>query len=102
MTEISQSFLLNDTYFTEGFFDISWNLAPHVRHDDGPALLLLGENSQAIEVHVDHRANFDGSPRIIGGAALNEWFQTYWEPDIRILLNILAPDRFQIRRLWNP
>ncbi len=98
--ELSQSFLLTGTFIAEGFFDVDPDLVPQIRADDGPVTLLLGENAEPIEVHVKHEVHFDGRARIIGGAALREWFGAYWEPDIRVLLHILEPNRFSIRRLW--
>jgi hypothetical protein len=71
---------LQETYFKQGFFNVVVDYDRYVRNADGPVRLRLGRNGPEIDGNVNRRVNNNGTPRILGGAALRKWFQEHFKP----------------------
>lgn len=78
---------LQQTYFEQGFFNVVTAYDRYVRTSDGPVLLQLGKHGPEINATVNRTANRNGTPRILGGAPLREWFQRNFQP-----MDIIAVD----------
>ena len=74
------SLTLHRTYYNQGFFNITVDFDRFVRSQEGPVVLRLGLRGQEIQGVINRRANRNGTPRIIGGAKLRDWFQNNFEP----------------------
>src|SRR5438093_8246914 len=73
---------LEKTYYRKGFFNVTVDFDRFVS-SDGPVELVLGTSRQTIESRIDRGANRNGTPRIMGGAKLRDWFQAnYAEGDV--------------------
>jgi hypothetical protein len=78
---------LHQTYYNQGFFNVTVEFDRFVRLEEGPVILRLGLNGPEIQAMINRRANQNGTPRIIGGARLRYWFQKNFEP-----MDIIAVD----------
>ncbi len=74
------SLTLHRTYYNQGFFNITVDFDRFVSPQEGPVLLRLGLRGPEIQGLINRQANRNGTPRIIGGANLREWFQKNFEP----------------------
>lgn len=70
---------LQETYFKRGFFNVTVEFANYVRATEGPVKLKLGQHGIEIEASVDRHANTNGTPRIMGGPRLRDWFQRHFD-----------------------
>lgn len=66
--------ILHQTYFDKGFFNVTVEFDHNVRRAEGAIPILVGEHPQQIEGRIDRSANNNKTPRIMGGAALRDWF----------------------------
>ena len=66
---------LQQTYFKQGFFNVVIDYDRYVRKSDGPVRLRLGRAGVEIEGKVNRDVNSNGTPRILGGPKLRDWFQ---------------------------
>jgi len=73
------SLTLHRTYYNQGFFNITVDFDRFVRPQEGPVVLRLGLRGPEIQGVINRRANRNGTPRIIGGAKLRDWFQNNFE-----------------------
>jgi hypothetical protein len=78
---------LHQTYYNQGVFNVTVDFNRFVRLEEGPVILRLGLNGPEIQAIINRRANQNGTPRIIGGARLRNWFQKNFEP-----MDIIAVD----------
>jgi hypothetical protein len=78
---------LHQTYYNQGFFNVTVDFDRFVRLEEGPVILKLGLNGPEIQAMINRRANQNGTPRIIGGTRLRNWFQKNFEP-----MDIIAVD----------
>lgn len=81
------SLTLHRTYYNQGFFNVTVDFDRFVRPQEGPIVLRLGLRGPETQGIVDRRANRNGTPRIIGGAKLRDWFQKNYK-----LMEIVAVD----------
>ena len=64
---------LEATYYKTGFFNVTVEYDAYVG-PAGPVQLVLGD-ALAVTGRIDRKANQNGTARILGGAALRDWFQ---------------------------
>lgn len=83
---------LQSTYYRTGFFNIGVEHSRFVRPDDGPITILIGDDGLRIEAQVNRRANGNGTPRIMGGTPLRDWFQRNRREFDVIEINLSGPD----------
>lgn len=92
------NFHLQRTYFERGFFNVP------VAHTKS-----LGEDGQSIDVFcgaaespvialLNRRSNKNGTPRIIGGSALRNWFQASCEIGDTIQVDVFSPVAVRLRQ----
>ena len=84
---------LHQTYYDQGFFNVIREFDRYVRPDDGSVVLVLGQNGREIGARVDRRAQSNGTARILGRAALRDWFQEEYEVGDIVPVRFDAPDR---------
>ena len=66
---------LHKTYYDKGFFNLGIEVDRFVRADSGPISIRLGNSQVEIQAKVNREANLNGTPRVMGGAELRNWFQ---------------------------
>jgi len=73
----SASFLLilHPTYFARGFFNVGVDLAAQFGDDAQEIEIFCGASQQPIIGMINRTANGNGTPRIMGGVGLRDWFQ---------------------------
>lgn len=89
---------LQRTYYDKGFFNVTVDYDHYVRPDEGPVGLELGPQGQLIEGRLDRHANQNGTPRISGGSALRDWFQTNFQVMELVDVDLSSLDRIRLRR----
>ena len=83
---------LQQTYFKQGFFNVVVDYDRYVRKTDGPVRLRLGKYGTEIEATVNRRVNNNGTPRILGGVPLREWFQRNFEPMDTVAVDLTSQE----------
>jgi hypothetical protein len=83
---------LQPTYFKQGFFNVVVDYDRYVRTSDGPVRIRLGRNGAEIEGTVNRKVNNNGTPRILGGPALREWFQRNFKPMDTVAVDLTSQE----------
>ncbi len=86
------SLTLHRTYYNQGFFNVPVDFDRFVRLQEGPVILRLGLGGSEIEGKINRRANQNGTPRIMGGTKLRDWFQQNYEPLETVLIDLSSPE----------
>jgi hypothetical protein len=95
-TAPSYKLTLHKTYYDKGFFNLGVDVDRFVRPDSGPIFIELGASHAEIRGKVQREANTNGTPRIMGGAELRNWFhRSFKELDV-VDVTVVAPDRLRI------
>lgn len=91
------TFILQPTYFTQGFFNVGV-AAQRMLGQDGETLeMFLGDDPQPILGTINRRANSNGTPRVMGGAGLRSWFQASAAASASISVEVLSPTSIRLR-----
>ena len=69
----------------------------YVRKQSGRAKLLLGDARVPFDVTVNREANNNGTPRIMGGAAVRDWLQRNYRELDMVDVEVLSPTEFWLR-----
>ncbi len=88
---------LQKTYYDKGFFNLGIEVDRFIRRDSGPISILLGASRAKISANVNREANVNGTPRIMGGPELRNWFQRSFECLDVVDVVVLAPDQLWIK-----
>lgn len=84
-------FTLQPTYFRSGFFNVGVSSQKHIASDGETIELFLGDAAQPVLGTINRRANSNGTPRIMGGTALRDWFQESASAMDTISVQVLSP-----------
>lgn len=68
-------FQLQPTYFDRGFFNVPVSGAHYLGQDGQTIDVFCGTSSRPIKALINRRANGNGTPRVLGGVELRQWFQ---------------------------
>lgn len=91
------TFTLQPTYFAQGFFNVGV-AAQRLLGQDGETLeMFLGDDPQPILGTINRRANTNGTPRIMGGVGLRNWFQAAATVSASISVEVLSPTSIRLR-----
>jgi hypothetical protein len=83
---------LQQTYFKQGFFNVVVDYDRYVRTSDGPVRIRLGRNGTEIEGTVNRKVNNNGTPRILGGPQLREWFKRNFRPMDTVAVDLTSQE----------
>ena len=89
---------LHKTYYDHGFFNLGVAVDRFVRQDSGPISIFLGESQSQLLGKVNREANVNGTPRIMGGPELRNWFQSRFALLDSVDVLIIAPDKLWIKK----
>ena len=88
---------LHKTYYERGFFNLGVEVERFVRKDSGPVTLKLGVAGREIEATVNRTCNTNGTPRVLGGPELRNWFQKNFDLKDVVTVEILEPSKMAIK-----
>lgn len=83
---------LQETYFKQGFFNVVTDYDRYVRSADGPVRIRLGRDGDEIAGKVNRRVNPNGTPRILGGTRLRDWFQKNFKPMDSVAVDLTSQE----------
>ena len=89
---------LHKTYYDHGFFNLGVEVDRFVRQDSGPISIFLGDSQSELLGKVNREANINGTPRIMGGVELRNWFQSQFALLDSVDVLILGPDKLWIKK----
>jgi hypothetical protein len=84
-------FVLQPTYSKMGFFNVSVDSERYVGADGEKIELFLGKDVSPTLGVINRRANPNGTPRIMGGPRLRDWFQNNATPMQSIEVQVMSP-----------
>ena len=91
--------IVHKTYYLQGFFNVGV-AQENLFGADGQEIAIYCEISQQpIIGTINRTANTNGTPRIMGGAALRDWFQSNLREMQEIMITVLSPTAIRIDRL---
>jgi len=90
----SYKLILHKSYYDKGFFNLGVGVERYVRSTSGPAILVVDRTGKEFSVNVDRGVNLNGSPRIMGGVELRNYFQQHFRQGDWVEIRVVAPDKF--------
>jgi len=91
------SFVLQPTYYRMGFFNVGVSSQKFLGADGETIELFLGGSVQPILGSINRRANTNGTPRIMGGTGLRNWFNLNSSVSANISVEVLSPTAIRLR-----
>ena len=88
---------LHKTYYNKGFFNLGVEIERFVRPNNGPISIRLGNSDREIRGEVNRSANINGTPRIMGGVELRDWFRHNYSLNDKVNVLVLAPNRLWLK-----
>lgn len=86
------SFILQPTYFKSGFFNVGVSSQKYLGNDGETIELFLGAATTPVLGAINRRANLNGTPRIMGGTRLRDWFASVALPMSEIIVVVMSPN----------
>ncbi len=90
------SFVLQPTYYRTGFFNVGISSQKFLGADGETIELFLGKNVSPVLGTINRRANLNGTPRIMGGTALRDWFNSNASVSATISVEVLSPTAIRL------
>ena len=91
------AFVLQPTYFRSGFFNVGVSAQRHLGTDGETIELFLGSSNTPVLGMINRRVNTNGTPRIMGGAKLRDWFHTHAHEMGDVVVQVLSPTAIRLR-----
>ena len=82
------------TYYKQGFFNVPRRF-DHLVGDEGPMALTL-RGAGEVGGRINRSANRNGTARVIGRAALRDWFQAHYRQGDTVPVRIVSPRRLTL------
>ena len=90
------SLTLQPTYYQRGFFNVGVSFSKFFGADGETIELFLGPNSQPALGTINRRANVNGTPRIMGGPELRDWFNNNAKVMDHVSISVLSPTSIKL------
>jgi len=90
------SFILQPTYYRTGFFNVGVSSENLLGADGETIELFLGDGDQPILGSISRRANVNGSPRVMGGTGLRDWFKANASEMDSVSVTVLSPTAIRL------
>ena len=87
---------LHKTYYNKGFFNLGVSVSDYVREDEGDISIFLDSDVCKLWGRVNRSANTNGTPRIMVGTELVNWFQKNFDLGETVTVEVLRPDAIKI------
>lgn len=96
--EASQSFtmILQPTYLRSGFFNMGIASTNAIGADGEQIEIYCGDAEQPILGIINRRANLNGTPRIMGGTGLRDWFAQNMSVKQELSIAVLSPTAIRL------
>lgn len=91
------SFVLQPTYYRTGFFNVGVSSQKFLGADGETIELFLGKSATPVLGTINRRANTNGTPRIMGGTALRDWFNSTASVSATISVEVLSPTAIRLQ-----
>lgn len=92
----SFQFVLQPTYYSSGFFNVSVDYSDLFASDGEQIDIFCGDLQDSVTGMINRRANKNGTPRIMGGVALREWFQHHEMQLCDVNVKVLTPTEIRL------
>ena len=89
-------FILQPTYMRSGFFNVGVSDQKYIGADGEIVELFLGKAQQPVLGTINRRANTNGTPRIMGGTTLRNWFRSQAQEMEVIAIQVLSPTSIRL------
>lgn len=93
----SFTFTLQPTYFRSGFFNVGIASQHWLGGDGEKVELFLGDAENPIPGSINRRANTNGTPRVMGGTGLRDWFAANASAMDSIIVEVMSPTSIRLR-----
>lgn len=90
------AFVLHPTYYSSGFFNVGITSGKYFGADGETIELFLGSDSQPILGTINRRATSNGSPRIMGGTSLRNWFKANATVMCQVSVDVISPTSIRL------
>lgn len=90
---------VGQTYYRQGFFNVPKADAHHFPDEGSEVEISLPPPSAPVYAMVNRTANQNGTPRIMGGTALRDWFQKRPRPGYVVRVRVQGRDHIEIAPL---
>ena len=87
---------LQPTYFRTGFFNVGVGHASELGADGDTIEIFLGNASKPVLGTINRRANNNGTPRIMGGPQVRDWFHSNCRGMDQLTVDVLSPVSIRI------
>ena len=91
------TFTLQPTYYKSGFFNVGVTDQKHLGADGATIEFFLGDELKPILGTINRRANLNGTPRVMGGTALRDWFKASAQVMESISVEVLSPTSIRMQ-----
>lgn len=91
------TFTLQPTYYKTGFFNVGVASEKYLGSDSETIELFLADGAQPTLGTINRRANSNGTPRIMGGTELRNWFNANTVVMDNISVDVLSPTSIRLR-----
>jgi len=88
---------LQPTYHRAGFFNVGINEQEWFASDGDGIELFLGSSRTPVLGTINRRANANGTPRILGGSEVRNWFQASSSPGAVLKVEVYSPTSIRLR-----
>lgn len=90
---------VGQTYYRQGFFNVPKADAFRFLGDGSEVKISLPQPAAPVYARVNRTANQNGTPRIMGGTGLRDWFQKRPRPGYLVRVRVQSTDHIDIARL---
>jgi hypothetical protein len=91
------SFVLEPTYYRTGFFNVGVASQKLLGADGETIELFLGKSAKPVLGAINRRANTNGTPRVMGGTALRDWFNSKASVSATISVEVFSPTAIRLQ-----
>lgn len=91
------AFILRRSYFRKGFFNVGVAAQENIGGDKEKIELFLGDASSPVLGMINRSANTNGTPRIMCGPILRDWFQAHGHEMQSVAVQVLSPTAIRLR-----
>lgn len=89
-------FILQPTYLRSGFFNVGVSSQKYLGSDGEIIEIFLGNACEPVLGTINRRANTNGTPRVMGGSALRDWFKAQARETEAIAVRVLSPTSIRL------